>query len=111
MFSHQKLRCYSKAIFVAKKVPALTKTWPRGCGYLIDQLRRAISSVALNIAEGNSRSTLRERGRFFCIARASAAEVSSIFDIASALDLISSSDYQELQNELLQIVKMLYKLR
>lgn len=111
MFNQQKLRCYRVALDVARRVPTLTSIWPRGTGYLVDQLRRAISSVVLNISEGNARTSLKERKRFFCIARASASEVSSIFDVAQALNLISSSDYEEVQGMLLQVVKMLYKLK
>ena len=88
----------------------LTRKWPRGHAYLIDQLKRAISSVILNIAEGNSRRTILDRKRFFSISRASAAEVSAVMDIADALNLIDKSTYNDMQDKLLQIVKMLYKL-
>jgi len=96
---------------VAKTVPTLIKRWPKGYAYLADQLKRAVSSIALNIAEGNSRYSAKERLRFFSIARASAAESAAIFDIAEALNLVSSEEYSEMQDRLIQIVKMLYKLK
>lgn len=111
MFNHQKLKCYEFALDAARKVPALIKRWPSGYGYLEDQLKRAASSVVLNIAEGNYRYSIKERARFFVIARASAGEVSSILDIAHAYRLIGDEDYRTLQNTLLQIVKILYRLR
>ncbi len=111
MFNHKKLKCYALALDVAKNVPAITQAWPRGSSYLIDQLKRAASSVVLNIAEGNGRRSLKDRQRFFGIARASAAEVSSIMDIAEIYGYIDESKGLEIQDYLLQIVKMLYKLR
>jgi len=111
MFNHQRLRCYEKALDAAKRVPGIVKYWPKGSYYLEDQLKRAISSVLLNIAEGNGREGLKDRARFFAIARASAAESASCIDVALALNLISESESLELQGLLLEVVKMLYKLR
>ena len=111
MLNHKKLKCYEMALYVARSVPSITRSWPRGTGYLIDQLRRAVSSIVLNIAEGNGRNQPKERMRFFAIARASAAESSSIMDIAEALKYIDNRTYEEIQDKLLQIVKILYKLR
>ncbi len=111
MFNHQKLKCYEFALDAARKVPTLIRGWPSGYGYLEDQLKRAASSVVLNIAEGNYRYSVKERRRFFEIARASAGEVSSILDIAHAYRLVADSDYALMQNILIQIVKMLYHLR
>lgn len=111
MFNHQRLKCYEYALDAARKVPALINRWPTGYSYLEDQLKRAASSVVLNIAEGNYRQSLKERARFFVIARASAGEVSSILDIAQAYHLISDEDYGMLQDKLLSIVKMLYHLK
>lgn len=111
MLNHRRLRCYVLALDVARVVPAITKAWPRGSSYLIDQLRRAVSSIVLNIAEGNGRTYLKERQRFFSIARASAAETSSIMDIAQALEYIDDPTYEDIQDKLLQVIKILYKLR
>jgi four helix bundle protein len=99
------------ALEVAKMVPGLTGRWPRGTGNLEDQMKRAIISVVLNISEGNARRGVKERARFFAIARASASEVASCIDIAEALRLIDESEASSFNDRLLQIVKMLYKLR
>jgi len=89
----------------------MASSLPRGTSYLTDQLRRAVSSIVLNIAEGNGRRLPKERSRFFAIARASAAETSSIIDIADALEYIDKLTAENLQDQLLQIIKILYKLR
>lgn len=107
MFYHHRLKVYELALLIAKRMPSLVRHWPY---YLSDQLKRALSSVILNIAEGNGRSSPKERRRFFNIASASAKESASVFDIAQAFDLVSQLEYQSMQNHLLQIVKMLSKL-
>ena len=76
-----------------------------------DQLKRALSSVCLNIAEGNGRQSLVERKRFFTISQASANEVASIIEIAYAYDLIDKSNFEFFRCNLLQVVKILYKLK
>lgn len=48
---------------------------------LIDQIRRASTSVVLNITEGCSRKSENERKRYFEIARGSVIELDSCFDI------------------------------
>ena len=49
--------------------------------HLTDQLLRAASSVALNLAEGRGRPTRRDQARFFGIAFASAKEVQAILNL------------------------------
>ncbi len=110
-FNHHRLQCYAMALGLAKQMPTLMQRWPAGTGYLQDQMRRALSSVLLNISEGNGRSGPADRRRFFTIARGSATEVASAIDIAEAYGYISNEIYNHWQSILLQIVKILYKLR
>jgi len=108
---HQRLKCYQLAMSMTKAMPGLIERWPRGNHYLSDQLKRAMSSVVLNIAEGNARVSLLERRRFFVISMASASEVSSILEVAHGYRLINQSESDHYQDLLLQIYKMLYKLK
>jgi len=107
MFNHHRLKCYELALATAKKVPSLTRRWPF---YLSDQFKRAMSSIVLNIAEGNGRITPKDRKRFFNIATASAKESAAILDIAYSFNLIFSSDNTAMQDDLLQVVKMVSRL-
>jgi len=108
MFNHHKLKCYALALEVtAKTVPTVVRRWPH---YLSDQFKRAMTSVVLNISEGNGRQTPKDRRRFFNIATSSAKESASILDIAYSFNLISSQSYNEFQDKLLQIVKMVSRL-
>jgi len=109
--NHQRLTCYQFAMSMAKAMPDLLSRWPRGYYYLSDQIKRATSSIVLNIAEGNARTSLLERKRFFTISMASTSEVSAILEIALAYKLIDEPKSLYYQDLLLQIYKMLYKLK
>jgi len=60
---------------VARHLPAFRRD-------LIDQLRRASSSVSLNIAEGAEEFSPKEKLRIYRIARRSAQESIAILDVA-----------------------------
>lgn len=107
---HERLKCYQLSVELAGVLSKEATTWPRGFGYLSDQLRRAIASVVLNISEGNSRKGAAEKCRFFEIARASAAEVASCVDLMLAFNLISVQKEQEYKGSLHFISKALWSL-
>jgi four helix bundle protein len=98
--NHQKLKCYEVLISIAKKLPTITAKLPRGEGYIIDQLKRALSSAILNLSEGNGRISPKEKRRFFDISLASISETSSAIDILFAYNLISNQISSELQSSL-----------
>jgi hypothetical protein len=50
----EKLEVYQKAVDFADEIAALTEGFPRGYGFLVDQLNRAALSIATNLAEVNS---------------------------------------------------------
>ena len=74
VFAFEKLIVYQKAVDFADIIASTTENFPRGCGYLSDQLNRASLSIAANIAEGNGRFTKADRKNFFGIARGSVQE-------------------------------------
>ena len=74
---------------------------------LADQLRRAASSVVLNIAEGNRRAG-KDRLQFFRIAAGSAAEVRAVLDVARAWGMVGAAPAAEA--ELDRVLAMLWKL-
>ena len=51
-------------------------------GYLMDQMLRASSSIALNLAEGSSKPTRRDQLKFYHIALASLRETQAGLDLA-----------------------------
>ena len=107
---HEKLECYRRAIGLAEELSKEGARWPRGLGYLLDQQRRAMASVILNLAEGNARRGATERRRFFEIARASVAEVAACVDLMLAFGLIRQERMLSLKSRLTEISKMIWGL-
>jgi four helix bundle protein len=110
MLNHERLKSYILAMDVAKKVPDMLSSLPLGSYYLADQLKRAVSSILLNQAEGNGRRSIKERRRFFDIAIGSATESAAIFDIIYTYGYIDQLTYNEMKDKLEQVVRILYKL-
>ena len=51
-FDHEKLDVYQAAIEFVVLVDEMIPTLPKGRAYLVDQLQRAASSIALNLSTG-----------------------------------------------------------
>ena len=75
-----------------------------------DQLRRASFSIMLNIAEGTSRFSNKDRKNFFVVARGSAFECAAILEYLFEVAEISKDDYSNYVENLEEISKMLYGL-
>ena len=107
---HDKLHCYQGLVQLTKDLHKIAQTLPKGYGYLQDQLRRAMASSVLNLAEGNARKSIKERRRFFEIARGSIAEVAACIDILFAFELVSEIQFQNIKTRCEVASKMLWKL-
>ena len=75
-----------------------------------DQWLRAAQSIPLNIAEGNGKQSLKDKTRFFEIARGSALECASIHDVLRVCDAIDGELNIRGKSELKRIVSMLTRL-
>ena len=110
-FKFEELRVYQEALTFIHQVFVLTKTWPIQYRYsLSDQLQRAALSIALNIAEGSSR-TKRDFQHFLSVARGSCYECVAILTITQKLGIITERRYQETYQKLLYLSKMLSALK
>ena len=88
-----------------------TKTFPKEEMYgLTSQMRRAASSIPINIAEGCGRASQAELARFLDIASGSASELDYQLQLAADLGLIDQQCYEELFEILDHIRKMLTSL-
>jgi four helix bundle protein len=86
---HEKLDVFQVAIELVEHVAKLKPR--RGCSSGFEQLRRAASSTALNIAEACGKNG-RDRERFFEIARGSALESAAALRVLEALGAVSSTE-------------------
>ena len=65
---------------------------------LVSQLRRSSYSIMANIAEGNSKESIKEKLRFFSIAQASLTETDCGIELVSELNLIDKQKEKELNS-------------
>ena len=88
-FEFQKWPVYRDAIAIAKEAQKFTLTLPKtGNQSLSDQFKRASQSIALNIAEGSSRTTIKDKVNFMRISKGSVFECASIVDLAFEFELM-----------------------
>lgn len=78
---------------------------------LTSQIRRAVSSIPTNIAEGCGRVSNKDFAHFLQIAIGSTSELEYELLLAHSLNYISDSDYQSLTNETIAVRKMIIKYR
>jgi four helix bundle protein len=77
---------------------------------LTSQIRRASSSIPINIAEGCGRGSDADFARFLQIAFGSASETEYLLLLCSELSFLSKEQYVELNLLVQEIKKMLAKL-
>lgn len=82
-FDHEKLRAYQEALRFAAWVEPVIEKLPAKLSAR-DQLDRASTSIALNIAEGNGKRSHPDRCRYLDIARGSALECAACLDVLVA---------------------------
>lgn len=110
MFSFQKLRVYELALSFNDQVNILI----RDCNFdrfINDQLKRASLSIALNIAEGSSRFSIKEKKYFLSVSRGSVFECVAALDILLRRQEITSKQYDILFDLAEQLSKILFRLR
>lgn len=74
----------------------LTAGFPKEEQYsLTDQLKRAMSAVPANIAEGNSRNTGKDKAHFLSIAYCSLMEVMNHLILANRLGYLNEEQLQD----------------
>lgn len=109
---HKKLTVWKKSIVLIKKIYSITETYPNEEKFgLVSQLRRASVSIPSNISEGASRTSSKERKRFYEIARSSLVEVDTQLEVSKVLGFISRSDLNKIDNLMNEIFAMLSKIK
>ena len=85
----------------------LTKLFPKSETYLlVDQMRRAASSITANIAEGFGRQTYKEKLQFYYLAQGSLSELKNFLLIARDVGYLKDDDF----NVLVEQANLTHKL-
>lgn len=111
MKDFRQLAVWEKAHQLTLAVYQATGTFPKDELYgLTSQIRRASASIPANIAEGCGRNGDGELARFLSIAMGSASELDYHLLLAHDLNLIDSAIYQQLNQQLIEVKRMLNAL-
>ena len=109
-FDHERLEVYRLSIEYVARSYRIAKTLRGIHRPARDQWLRAAQSIPLNIAEGNGKQSLKDKSRFFEIARGSALECASIHDVLRVCDGIDDESNRRGKLDLKRIVSMLTRL-
>ena len=96
IYSFEKLECWQHARKLAVWTYKNTKNFPSEEKFgIVSQMRRAVISIASNIAEGTSRKTAKEQSHFSTISYSSTIELLNDFIISNDLVFLSDEQYKE----------------
>ena len=111
-FTFFDLRVYQEAKELVKSVYTLLDKFPKYETYALgDQLRRAVTSVPSNIAEGSGRFSIKEKIHFIEIAYGSLTETLCQLDIGNDLNYITDEEFANEKERINVIGKQLSGLR
>jgi four helix bundle protein len=112
MFNFEKLEVWQKAIVLADQIYSDARNFPADERFgLTNQMRRSVVSVSSNIAEGASRSSKTDFGRFIEIGTGSMFELVSQSFIARRQNFLSEESFQTIYNRADEVGRMLSGLR
>ena len=111
MRDYKKYTIWREGHKITLAVYALTHRFPKEELYgITSQLRRAISSVPTNIAEGCGRDTDLDFRRFLVIALGSATETEYLLLLSFELNYIEETIYFEVNTQIITLRKQLRNL-
>ena len=110
VFDFEKMNVYKLSLEMLDYSTNLAESIPRGHKHLSDQLKRASSSVYLNISEGVGEFKPKEKARFYRMALRSTSETCAIIQICNRMKMIDKQQYQIIYDVLTRVSKMLTKL-
>ena len=110
MRDFHKLIIWQRSHQLTLDVYKASKTFPKDELFgLTSQIRRAVSSIPTNIAEGCGRETNKDFAHFLQISIGSASETEYQLLLAHDLEYINNADFERLTNERVSVRKMIIK--
>jgi four helix bundle protein len=109
--NYKELEVWKRSVALTTELYKLTSRFPDTERYgLTSQIRRAVTSIPANIAEGWGRGSTGEYVQFLTVARGSLMEVETHLIVACNLHLLSALAFAPLSEEIEEIGKMLNAL-
>jgi len=112
MHRFKELNIWKKSIDLSVEIYDLTSNYPDQEKYgLISQIRRCATSIPSNIAEGSSRISNKDFGRFLQISLGSAFELETQLIISRKVLNINKDKIEKIINKVIEIQKMINGFR
>lgn len=112
LFAFERLDVWQLARKFLKHTYSLIDNFPISEKYnLVDQIRRASSSIALNLAEMTSRSSFKEQAHFSEIAYGSTIEVYCAFLLSFDLGYINEQQLEDVKNRISELSNKINALK
>ena len=112
LFAFERLEVWQLARKFFKQAYTIIDTFPSSERYnLVDQIRRAATSIALNLAEMTSRSSYKEQAHYSEIAYGSTIEVYCAFLLSYDLEYISEQQLEELKERISELSNKINALK
>ena len=109
MHNYKELIVWQKARILVKEVYNLVATFPDNEKFGISsQIKRAVISIASNIAEGAGRGSDKDFMRFLDIANGSAFELETQFYLTFDLEFIKEEILIEFTEKITEVQKLIY---
>ena len=111
MYNFERLTVWQRAMDFCELIYKETNKFPKEEMFgLTSQLRRATTSIPLNISEGSACGSKREFKHFLNIALCSQYEIVSIIRLSKRLNFLTEASYTKISNALDEIGKLLHGL-
>lgn len=108
---YKELKVWQKSVDLAIKLYEIVKDLPSDERYAIsDQMRRAVVSIASNIAEGQQRYNSKEFKHFLKISLGSLAELETQLIICQKTNMIDDLTIENMLKECNVVTKMIFAL-
>ena len=102
-FRFMSFRVYIDAKKLHRRIVFITKSFPHDYYYLKDQLRRAVLSIILNIAEGSGKGSDKDFNRYLGNALGSVNEIGAALDVACDEELLSHKELEIILSEVEEV--------
>lgn len=109
MQDFKNLKIWEKGHELTLEVYKVIKSFPKEELFILtSQMKRAVTSIPTNIAEGCGKASKKDFARFLNIAFGSASELEYQLLLARDLNYLSETDYLNLLSSLVSLKKQIY---
>ncbi len=106
LIAWQKARVLSREIYKITRTARFSKDWA-----LVDQIRRATTSIMSNIAEGIERGSRSEFHQFLVVAKGSCGEVRSQVYVALDAEYLGQPEFKRLHDMATEVSRIIGGLK